>query len=401
MTGIKNTLQDAGWSIVGVMRSTADQWRYAANFATVPATATPAVKVPLDEPCDSPIHPMRHATLGFDDYLSYDEYRTIPPVCTGRVYYAAKPTTVLTAGSLMEAMMEANIFTVAMTEDGTRFLFHFTSTQPAWEFDLIPFQIGTGDLQMSGGYYLLRSQTTEDGGYLELKLQTQHVGHLGGGGTIITGIGPVTPYLTLTSSGGGHFEQPFYPGPVRYAMHANGYQFAIWPLEGTGREASALFASMLKPDNNHRDAANAVLVVASETDNFIDWQQLNQNLHWQSAYGTGYSSNFEIVKWGTFQESTGFWKNPTFMWRGFRGTPLLNEGQAAFAEAPYVLLSDDPNHQGKDRIGGRPWDMLLLSDGTREDGSIRHDGHTWRYFSYSTKPGDLTGSLWVLDEADE
>jgi hypothetical protein len=419
LEAIKGTLIAGGWTVTDQKSSsTGTQFRPLAYFETVVAPLEPVIPVQMgQEYCQGVFGPLwKLASVGGVTYITYDPFRQIPPQCdTAVIYYPAGETALETAENLAAKITQTSAFLVTVTgvvSDPNMPLmarqakFEIVSKADAYENDLVTdgIWIGAGSKTTTKGYYVLKSQPMPNGGFLEAKLQMLAIGHLGAFITIDPDavLGEICPYITVRASAGGEFGQPVYPGND-YNMAANNFQFVLW-AQGTDRRASKMLASMLKMDKNHELNANPVLVVGSESDLMTDHAQLTTKVHWEEGLATGFFTSMDVLGWRTQSQGTGNCRTPTMIFRGLRNMPLLTLSNTGFAEAPYVALAESPNGSAEDRIGGRPWDMLLVNDVSAGElvsdfsGDMIYDSRRWTLLSTSTRSGDLYGSLWVKQD---
>jgi hypothetical protein len=411
LSGVRTLLEDAGWDQTGRTASTAIQSSYRFFFPATSPPVPPVPKVPYPgSPCTDPL--ANKTAIGGLEYYPYDQYRYHkPPPCRNRIFYPMGPTPWDTAETLAAEMTGTNPFLVTVHGDpeGLVFEFHLETKSPAaFEFDvMLPPRIGWGSGYLSMGSYTFRSPAYL-GGWLEIELMDRAVGWFGGAGGYFTDdtatLGSLQPYVIVRSSAG-VYESPYYPMIGPHYGCANPYQVVLWS-EATGHGASALLASMLKPDAGHT-GANPVLIVGSENNEpTFDYQQLIQKQHWENALGSGYDNEIHAIGYRTAGPNPdGDVRSPTLLARGLRNQGLLTLVGTRLASAPYILMSRDPNgvtaptDQG-DYIAGRLWDMVVMSDSQENAGTILHNGVQYQLLSSGLRANDLRTSLWLKQTED-
>lgn len=418
LSAMKRVLEQAEWTLADAEHSIGYVYGIASQFPVVVVPTVPVVPGPHPLGCDVPLAPQWvQAVFDGMQYLAYDPYTQIRPLgCEDRVYYPAGTTLEKTAENLAAGITGGGGWTVTFlgleTEPGmpasaTKVNFKVTSSAPAWENDAKQILIGGGGAKFtSGGYYTLKSPTTDEGGFLECMLQS--VAMAGVFGIDENAVfGALTPFLTVGASAGGEYSQAIYPsGP--YLMCASRHQFAIWS-ELSGQRASAMVASMPKPDKNHLAGANMPLVYGSESYSWRgsvpNFQQVTTQLHWDASYATGHNNTLIDMGYRTQELDLAHWRNPTLLHKGLRSMPLKTaNGSAPLVTSAYTMVSADPNGQIEVQIGGRLWDMIVASDSALftglldQDGMALYDSFHWQKLATATMPGDLTSSLWVKVE---
>lgn len=406
---MKSILEQAGWTAAGNFPSTGVQ---TALIAMMPVAAVPSVPVaPLPHPdgCSGSLFPQWiQATVNGIDYVAYDPYKYIRPLgCDTRVFYPAGLTPQETAENLAVAISTRSSFLVQYTGDvATMHQFKFTSHAPGWEADAEGIRMAGGSRFTTKGFYRLRSPVTDEGGFLEAKLQTYALWGVFGIDEDAV-LGTLTPFITIKGSGGGTddgYRQPIFNTGL-YWMCATAHQFAIW-----SGSSSALVASLLKPDAGHPTGANGVVVYGSDSYSWLGWGatgQVTRQLHWERSFATGFGSGVNDVGPRSQEFDNNLWRDPTVLLRGLRGIPLKTATTSyPLVQSAYVLVSGDPNLHSEVQIGGRMWDMIVASDSSLftglidQDGMALYDQYHWMKLATASISGDVTSSLWIKMEAD-
>jgi len=406
---MKSILEEAGWTAAGNFPSTGVQSAVQLPVAVPPVPPRPLIPHPIG--CSGSVNPQAiQASVNGVDYIAYDPYVYILPTdCADRIFYPVGLTPQDTADALAVALTVHSSFSVQYTGDvGAKHQFKFTSKAPAWEADAEPILVnGGGSHFTTKGYYTLRSETTDEGGFLEARLHSYAMnGSFGINADAL--VGTLTPFLRVRASGGGEYAQAIYNSGT-YSMCASKYQFAIW-CDRDGRTGSELVASLLKPDAGHTTGANGAVAYGSESYSWLgstgNFTQVTRQLHWEESFATGFVSSLEDVGAHTQESDTTLWRAPTVLLRGLRGLALKTTTGYPLVQSPYVLLSSDPNHHSEDRIGGRMWDMIVASDNalftglTDQNGMALYDQKHWIKLATASINGDVTSSLWIKQEAD-
>lgn len=395
-------LQDAGWSTVDASPSVANQNRSAFYFQVNSGSGTPAEMTAAQ--CTSHQGPnWRRFSLAGVIYHSYDPY-LLTPTCAGGtggiVWFEAGSTTSGTAQNLAIKITEMSPWDCSYTGDsGGYSLFTLTSKASAFEYDELAIGIGGGDRVSVRGYYTLRSPVL-DGQYLEVKIETRLVGHLG---AFITydSVGAVRICLTVTSSQGGSYYQPLMPG--RYYAVANNWQVVIWPSSGTPNKnaSSSLMAAMIRSPESRPPSGNAVVVVGSDNGDItvpLGYDQLRKASRWAGSVATSHGGPLAQ----TFFRSgvnTGYQKLAMLV-RGTKGRATTSASGQPMIQAPYILLPSSPNSGGTEAaICGKLWDIVMTSGGATVGARMIHDEKIWMCFSTDTPIGDVVCDMWILEGA--
>lgn len=276
---------------------------------------------------------------------------------------------------------------------------------------------------MTGGFRIYQSQPivveadeeTGEEGYTEgdtlmAKIRTVYWHPVYGNiGPDIT-LGMTRVELTVWGENGtDHYENIIHYGP--FEAHANKHQFVLWG--GTGYDAqSQIIASLLKSHKNHRLGASPILVVGSESTMnrialpvYTPWRD---RMYWYDGFAEGFGSSTHMLLPATKYSGYVPGAHPIIMVRGLQGTTLSTRFGKPIACAPWVVLSTSPYSGDSGAIGGKLWDMLLLSGQPDRDdfdydatgGALMFEGV--RYESLAKNGGvdtllhrDIACTLWI------
>jgi hypothetical protein len=424
---IRGLLERAGWTTVDAKKSEVSQSRpgMALPTTTLPTGPVEFFEMPLEYCNTGRLTPVQYtAGIGPFVFLPYDPFREIAPACSAcsskYIFYPMGITREETAMALAGAIDATCKFQGAymgMTVDpsipvgGDSYKIKITALEAdAYELDsptAWPVGIGGGILTTHSGYYVMRSKPYNvTGDCLECKIQTRIVGHLGGF-VILDGLGQLECWLTISAANAGSYSQAMYHGP-EYAGQAGEFQFVVWRtgpgMSGReGRAPSLILASMPKMDvGHHETGANAVVVIGSEgPDLNQNMLQLITQLNWPQSVASGFDSTMDALGYQT-QSAANVLRTPAMMFRGLRGVRMTTREDQPLAQAPYILMSYSPNGVEPDLIGGKLWDMVVMSDAytgpeaASNETAIQHDGQAWTRVSNETNTSSLFGSMWVL-----
>jgi hypothetical protein len=398
---IKGQLESAGWTVVDSAPSVAVQARPGYYFSNGDISGTPVEMTPAQ--CTTTRGPgwARASAAG----LIFNSYNpgALIPTCAGGTggiaWYPYDTTTEGTAGNLVDKLNEMPYWVVSgSTIAGGDYQFTFLSTAPAFEFDEVPIFMAGGDETMRRGYYTLRSPAL-DGVYLEIKIETRTLGHLGGF-IVLDGLGAISLLLTVTSSGGGTpFQTPFYPGT--YNICANNHQLLIWPVAGmvaTTRSNYSVFVSLIEPPEEHPVAGVGAMAISNDTGDLNTRpDHFRQTLRWDHALGCGYNGQLFATAYRV-GHNDGYQKMAMLV-RGTKGRPTLSLGGQPLIESPYVMLPANPRTGPGPMIAGKLWDIVMTTGNAPVGKTMMYDGRKWTCFSTSVPVGDVLNDMWVLTDA--
>lgn len=393
---IVDLLQDAGWTIVDSEPSTVVQWRPAFYFSTSIGAGTP-VEMTAAQCTSEWALPWRTAVIGVTHYNFYDPY-VFTPTCVGGtgnvVWVAAGITTWLSAQALATAMSTSSYCTVSVADvGGGRYEFTCVSKAAAFEYDDISIQIGGTMDPMLAGYHVLRSPSV-DGVYLEIKVQTDYVSGLGlsfsygGGGTIRV-------VLTVSASGGGTFQMPFFPG--EYIAMASEPQVLIMPVAGavvTRASYSTLLASLVQAPDGHSSAGTCPVVIGSDNGQQTgNTDPIRQVLHWGAALACGHNGAMTATRkgWGPM----GYQIIPLLV-RGTTDRATVSLAGQPLIQAPYIAVPANPTTGPEAVIVGKLWDMVITSGTAAVGAKMVYDSKRWTCIGTRVLTGDIGADLWIL-----
>lgn len=398
---IKAILIRAGWTTVAAATSMAVQDRSAFYFSEGDISGSPVEMTPAQ--CTTTRGPnwarAGVAGLTFNSYNPGTAIPTCPGGTNGIVWYPYDENTLQTAINLADKISELGIWAVGVEVVGDpgaggMYRFTFLSTAPAFEADQIPIFVGGGDRTSLRGYYVMRSPEIE-GEYLEIKIETRIVGHLGAF-IVYDGLGMTTLCLTVTASGGGApFEMPFYPGEFHFC--ANNHQVLIWPVPevaATKLSNYTLLVSQFLGEPGHAVFGACAFAVASDIGDIMgEFDQLRTRMHWESSVGSGINGKLEANVWrGGSNE--GYSKMSMLM-RGTINRPTVSLAGQPLIEGAYLLAPSSPTAGPGPVILGKLWDILLTTGNAPVGKTMMYDGKRWMCFSTSTPVADVKNDMWV------